>query len=125
MPLEINVTGLQALQGELLTIAEEMGRSAAEALFVEANIEMTEAKQRTPVATGALRASGVVLPVEHEGDEFSCVLQFGGPAVDYAIFVHEDLEAYHKVGQAKFLESVVNESAPHLADRVVARMRGR
>jgi hypothetical protein len=50
-------------------------------------------------------------------------MAFGGPAAPYAIKVHEDLEAFHRVGQAKFLESVLLESAPHLAQRVSRRIR--
>jgi uncharacterized protein YyaL (SSP411 family) len=30
-----------------------------------------------------------------------------GYTADYAVYVHENLEAYHSVGQAKFLESAV------------------
>lgn len=35
---------------------------------------------------------------------FASVDAIVGYTADYAIFVHEDLEAYHPVGQAKFLE---------------------
>lgn len=33
----------------------------------------------------------------------------GKPASSYMIEVHEDLEAYHKIGEAKFLENAVRE----------------
>jgi len=32
---------------------------------------------------------------------------------NYAIYVHENLEARHRVGQAKFLEQPARELAPH------------
>src|SRR5438445_698014 len=38
-----------------------------------------------------------------------------GTSVAYAIFVHEDLEAHHPVGQAKFLEQPARELQPTLA----------
>ena len=47
---------------------------------------------------------------------------FGGPAAGYAIYVHEDLGAFHPVGDAKFMESVLNESRPFLAKRIAARV---
>ena len=38
------------------------------------------------------------------------------------VTVHENLDAFHRVGQAKFLESVLVESRPYLAARVARRM---
>jgi len=70
---------------------------------------MTEAKKRTPVDTGALRASGHVQGPEEIGDTMIVKLVFGGPSADYAMDVHENLDAYHRVGQAKYLESVILE----------------
>jgi hypothetical protein len=66
----------------------------------------------TPVDTGALRASGhTQLPVI-DGSTVTVTMGFGGPAVDYAIYVHENLEAHHPVGHAKFMERVLlNERA--------------
>lgn len=46
----------------------------------------------------------------------------GGPSAPYAIYVHEDLEAFHKVGQAKYIESVLMESRPFMAARVAKRI---
>lgn len=34
-----------------------------------------------------------------------------GSNTEYAIFVHEDLDAYHKVGQAKFIEAPLRQNA--------------
>jgi hypothetical protein len=47
----------------------------------------------------------------------------GGPSAPYAIFVHEDLDAKHKVGQAKFLESWLLESRPNMTARVARRVK--
>lgn len=102
------------------------------AVMKEGEIEMTEAKRRTPVwnparkvppghTPGSLRASGRVTLV-HEGAYSRTILSFGGDeySVDYAIYVHEDLEAFHATGQAKFLESVLNESSSSIAGRLAA-----
>lgn len=121
MALEFDVKG--TLAREFGAIAGAIADAAAAALREEAEIEMTEAKERTPVDTGALRASGHVETPEVSPGEVSVTLAFGGPAIGYAIYVHENLEALHPVGQAKFLESVLIESAPHFADRVGTRMR--
>lgn len=58
-------------------------------------------QQRTPVDTGNLRASAFT---RREGFN----VQIGYTAA-YALFVHEDMEAHHKTGQAKFLETAFND----------------
>lgn len=94
----------------------------AKALYQEAQIEMTESKRRVPVDTGVLRASGHVQEPVRSGKSVSVMLAYGGAAEQYAVIVHEDLEAFHKIGQAKYLESVLKESAPHMKKRVAARI---
>lgn len=118
----ITVTGLEAMQARLRQMAAGVPLQAGAALRAEAEIEMTEAKRRTPVDTGALRGSGHVTGPTVAWRDIAVVLAFGGVAAGYAIVVHEDLAAFHPRGQAKFLESVIRESAPHMAARVARRM---
>lgn len=122
MEATVKVTGLGQVQTRLAQLARRYGNAAGRALRAEAEIEMTEAKKRTPVDTGALRGSGHVTGPSISGRDISVELKFGGPAAPYAVRVHEDLQAFHQVGQAKFLESVLNESAPYLRARVAARI---
>lgn len=102
--------------------AHQFPDAVAKALYQEAQIEMTESKRRVPVDTGTLRASGFVSEPEHPGTQVSVTLSYGGEAEQYAVIVHEDLEAYHLVGQAKYLESVLKESAPYMAERLARRI---
>lgn len=60
--------------------------------------------QLTPIDTGFLRSSGVVIDL---GD--AIVIAFVAP---YALYVHENLQAHHNVGRAKFLEVAVQEFFP-------------
>jgi hypothetical protein len=94
------------------------------ALYAEAQIERTESMKRTPVDLGPLRASHTVFPPKGTGNEVTVDIAVGGPSAAYAVIVHEDLDATHKTGQAKFLESTLRESAPHMASRVAARVAG-
>ena len=93
------------------------------ALYEEAEVTMTQAKRNTPVLTGAMRASGHVLPPTYSLHEVTVTLGFGGPAgsgnhagetnktdVGYAIVVHENLSARHIVGGAKYLERAIVEA---------------
>jgi hypothetical protein len=102
------------------------------AMRAEGEIELAEAKRRTPVwnpanrvppghTPGSLRASGKVMTERSRG-EVIVVFSFGDELVDYAIYVHEDLEAFHATGQAKFLQSVLEESAPYFMERVGVRI---
>lgn len=123
MPSEASVqmVGADVILNRLRAMARDFPLTVARAMREEAEIEMTEAKKRTPVKTGALRASGTVVGPEHEGSDVVVRMHFGNASVDYAFKVHEDLESFHRNGQAKFLESVLLESRRFLADRIAAR----
>lgn len=92
------------------------------ALYIETEIEVTEAKRRTPVDKGNLRASIHQEGPTRDGRRIVSEIVAGGVAAPYAVIVHEDLEAFHKVGQAKFIESVILESRPFMAQRIAARI---
>lgn len=124
MSLTIEVKGIEALRRRLRALAAENIGLLNAALVAESELIMTEAKNRTPVLTGTLRASGYVSEIR-EGSRYGVRLAFGGPASGYAIFVHENLGAYHRVGRAKFLESACLEAIPGLAERIATRMRRR
>jgi hypothetical protein len=114
--------GVSEMRAKLRQIAAKFPDRVGAAIYQEAQIEMTESKRRVPVDTGVLRASGRVSEPERSGRNISVMLSYGGAAEDYAIYVHENLEAFHRVGQAKYLESVLDESAPHMAARIAARV---
>lgn len=112
----------------MLSIARKFPERVADALYQEAQIEATEMKKRTPVDTtphaphpGNLRNSIHVEEPEKHGREISVVIATGAQA-PYAIFVHENPDAIHPVGEWKFMESVLNESRPHMAGRIAARI---
>lgn len=117
------VVGVSQMQAALRAVIEALPKRAAAALRAEAEIEMAESKKRVPVATGILRGSGFVDTPVITGRKISVELGYGGAASDYAVIVHEDMDANHpNGGEAKFLESVLKESAPSLADRIAHRM---
>ena len=115
------VKGARELQAKLERLASETPNEVLRALFEEASIEMKESMRRTPVDTGALRASHELKKAQ-SGRDVAVTITVGGPAAPYAIPVHENLEAHHEVGQAKFLESTILESAPFMAERIGKRI---
>jgi hypothetical protein len=114
--------GVGKLRQKFATIARKLPIEIGRALRVEVEIESKEVKRRTPVDQGTLRGTVHVEGPFYEGRMIRMMIVAGGPAAPYAIYVHEDLEAFHKVGQAKYLESVIFESRPHMAARVARRV---
>lgn len=112
----------QQIAARLQRLADRMPNEVARALYQEMEIEATESKRRTPVDTGALRSSIHVDEPIVKGRDISVSMVAGGPAAPYAVQVHEDLDAYHPVGQAKFIESTLNEARPFLAQRIAKRI---
>ena len=102
---------------------------AAAALYQEALIEQKESMKRTPVDVtskgggGTLRDSHETSAPYWKGKFLNVDIQVGGPAAPYAIVQHENMTFFHKVGQAKFLESTILESAPFMLARIAKRMK--
>lgn len=134
------LNGVDKMMQNIRRVAERFPDKVGQALYREAQIEMTEAKKRTPVSPtaaqykamgrtmpkgvvpGTLRASGRVSEPVRDGVNISVILSFGGPAIPYAVVQHERLDFFHTTGQAKYLESVLNESRPYMARRLAARI---
>jgi hypothetical protein len=120
--IEFDIAGADKVRANLARLSTKLSDVAGRALREEAEIEMTEAKERTPVDTGALRASGRVLGPTVGGEDIEVQLVFGNASVDYALHVHENPDALHPVGQWKYLESTLVESASDLPDRIGRRI---
>lgn len=120
--MNLKVKGLNEVRARLRAIAKKSPSVVGRALFDEAEIEATEAKKRTPVDTGALRASIHVTPPTTTGRLVRVEIVAGGPAVPYALIVHEDEEAFHKVGGPFYISSVLKESERHMLQRIARRL---
>jgi len=96
-------------------------RASGAGLYAGGNVIMEEAKRRSPVDTGTLAGSGYVTLPEMDGSDVVVEFGFGGPAESYAVRQHEDLSYRHPVGQAKYLESAMDDKAQE-ASETVARV---
>jgi hypothetical protein len=114
--------GVKEMRANLRKAAQRAPKVVGRAMRYETEIEATESKRRTPVDTSALRNTIRAIGPEFEGNRISTAIVAGDVSVTYAWIVHEDLEANHKVGQAKYIESTINESAPYMARRVSNRI---
>lgn len=137
MKMEITVTGAAEVRQKILALAAAAPQRVADALGVEAELTMTEAKKLTPVVTGALRASGFVQTPTISDRTIEVVMGFGGSASAYALSVHENPRAgqtqgfapsgqrykrWSRVGQWKFLEQPFLARVSGLTDRLLERI---
>lgn len=131
------------MRARLKTFALKYPKKVASALYVEAQIIMTESKKRTPVAPdgGTLRSSGMVSkPDIQPGGNMSVTLSFGGAAQAYALAVHEHMSEHSPyswmvaelVGNGinwnadgtgpQFLAGPINEAYPAFPTRIARRI---
>lgn len=122
---------LERIQRALAASGPEGVKVAARALRNEAQEAFAHSQDEVPVDTGALKASGRVRPesgVFSRGNEVYVELTYGGAATEYSIYVHENLEANHPHGKAKYLEDPmvrqVNGISGRIADKVEAATKG-
>ena len=127
--------------GSGMTITALLERYAAKAvpplgraLYTEGEQIMSASKPLVPVDTGALRASGYVEQPAISEDKVTVELGYGGPAAQqnpksgestdgYAIYVHENLEAHHRVGQAHYLSDPFYAAQGGMSERIAQRMK--
>jgi hypothetical protein len=94
---------------------------AAAALYQEAEAIMTDSKQSdVPVDRGFLRASGFVQRPIIRGHSIEVILGFGGPAVDYARFVHDGTRY---MAARRYLRDPVMRRAPQIPANVGRKIR--
>lgn len=110
-------------------------------LYREGQGIMSQSRPLVPVLTGALRASGyvdepVIEGAELTGQRVSVKLGYGGVASKvnpvtgeragvYALPVHENLEAFHHVGMAKYLEVPFNAARRGMGERLADFVAGK
>lgn len=130
MPDSASLQGADKMRAKLRLFKKKFPDEVGRALYMETQVELKEVMRRTPVDRGNLRASEHVEGPLRKGLLGRIIytrIVAGGPSAPYAIYVHEDLEASHvkngiEIGQAKFIESVLRESAPFMAVRVGRRI---
>ena len=114
----LQVSGLEECMMAAASIGPLMMEAVGEAVTAETIYELGLTQEQVPVLTGQLQLSGRVEAAD-EGFEIANAIAYGGPAgsgsntenVDYALVVHEDLEAHHPHGNAKYVENVVRGEA--------------
>lgn len=123
MPSGAFIKGLVEMDRKIKDLARKFPEQFAEAQFEETMIEAEECVKRCPVKTGTLAGTIHATRPAIKGNSIRTTITAGGPRAPYAVYVHENLEARHPVGQAKFIESTLYESAPYMLRRINARLK--
>jgi hypothetical protein len=145
MRIKWRVTGEKELSAKMKRLADRrINASVRETLNYGGDKVATEARKRCPVDTGALRSTIRKIEVKRTGRGVVAYgVQAGGwtgsggpvspgigrtgraapPHVDYERYVHEDMSAYHPVGEAKFMEKAMLSEWPLIVRRVRARIK--
>lgn len=123
-PKQLKVTGLEQVEANIQRIIKENWKDAKKALIQEGNIILNDSVKQTPVEFGDLRRSGTVEEVKDTKKEYEIAIGFN---TTYAAAVHENLNAHHDVGTAKYLEDPlmarIDDILKNVAKRVKAGLR--
>lgn len=124
----------RTIEQTLAAYGAKASKSLGKGLYQEAQGILASSLGLVPVDTSALRSSGYVMEPIQEIDMISVYFGYGGPAAKinpktgqstdgYALTVHENLEAFHKVGCAKFLELPFDQARRGMPARLAAFIR--
>jgi hypothetical protein len=115
------IDGLAGFRSKVQSAAANLPQNLGKALYQFGEEVMAVSKERVPVDTGALMGSGFVTPPEHSGSVISVTVGYGGPSVNYALAVHEDMNPkrhWRRPGSGpKFLENPLKEKQNELRQR--------
>lgn len=117
--IEFNIQGGKELERKLRLLGPLALKVAGRSLYESAEEVMADSKENyVPVDTGNLRSTGVVdLPVTR-GHEVEVQLGYGGPAANYAIYVHEMNKAYRNGKQWKYLQQPLEQRLPKIGEKL-------
>lgn len=132
MRATINIDGksVERFKGTCEIIVSKVGSNTRKATQEACETILEESLRQVPVETGTLAASasykitgdyrtGWFGAVSYASDIDPINPETGRPASEYVVAVHEDLNALHIIGKAKFLEDPAREFAKERFPRTV------
>ena len=99
-----SVTGAADINKRLRREVKKINGDVAQVVKLMAFESLSRSKAQTPVDTGNLRSGQYAAQADSAGHTWEI-----GAIADYAPFVHENLEANHPTGNAKFMENAINK----------------
>lgn len=124
--MTVEITGLDTLDRILERMGPQAAAAIGSALYEEGTEVLNRSQDIVPVDTGDLKASGMVTEPDVHGSHVEVIVGYGGPALDYALTVHEDMDAEHEEGTyAKYLETPALEAVVGMGERLTAHVISR
>lgn len=137
MATEFTLEGVGLMHMRLQRLIDEVPKKVASALYVEAELVMTDSKENyVPVDYGALRGSGHTDPPVIDNAGISVQLNFGGVTAPYALAVHEHPSEhdpptwegkvinFQPEGRGpKYLELPMMKAVDGMADRIAMKVK--
>lgn len=115
----VRIEGLdEAIASLNLEIGKINGRTTG-GLLAGGLIIQRRSQELVPVRYGFLKSSAYTRKTPEDPNVVEV-----GYAASYALYVHENLEAHHTVGQAKYLEVAVEEKKDEVVKAVASRAKG-
>jgi hypothetical protein len=121
MSASFKLTGGEAMRAKLASEAERIRRQMEEGMRAEMEKVAERAREEVPVRTGALRDS-IRVESSVEGNQIEAAVVAGSEDAPYAVVVHEDLEAKHETGGAKFVARPLMASVPEILPGIAAKI---
>jgi len=106
-----SVKGLSQIKNALTQVKKEHEKKKRKALTRIGVIVKADSVKLTPIDTSNLRGSAYI-------DVDGSKSVFIGYTAYYAVYVHEDLEAYHEVGEAKFLDKAIKMNQKRIIEEL-------
>lgn len=114
----IRITGMSNILSNLKKASKGYGAKVEAGLKNAGLFVQGESQRIVPVDTANLKGGAFTRNVGGKGFKTDVVV---GYVADYAVYVHENLDASHKPGKrAKYLESVVREKRSEIF-RIIAK----
>ena len=118
----LTIKGVGALTKQFTRIKNKSEIGLQKGLFVGGLLLQRESQKIVPIATSTLKKSADTWKVPGLRNGTDVMVGYG---TDYAIYVHEDLEARHAAGkQAKFLEQPLRDFQTQIAEVIAKTIRG-
>jgi len=105
------MSGMDGVMRNLMKISKQAERNLEQSITEGSHVILDRSNELVPVATGELKDSGKVEKPSRLESEVTY-------DADYAIHVHEDLEAFHPHGQAKFLQTAISEKSKEIIHKI-------
>jgi hypothetical protein len=120
-PFSLSFTrrNLSVLRTEFDEYLFATGQQMEKALRRGANYVKIESQRLCPVDTGRLRKSARI-GQNGKGMRTEVFVSYN---TEYAVYVHERLDVFHRVGQAKFLETVLKNQKREILGVVIESLR--